>query len=58
MMGVLFLFILFVGDKEYKQTLRRDEEERHWAEVARRLAEAPATGELERVPPVIIHGPN
>jgi Zn-dependent protease len=58
MMGVLFLFILFVGDKEYKQTLRRDEEERHWAEVARRLAEAPATGELGRVPPVILPGPN
>ncbi|MDB6165362.1 MAG: spoIVFB [Lacunisphaera sp.] len=58
MMGVLFLFILFVGDKEYKLTLRREEEERHWEEIARRLAAAQAAGEAERLPPVIVHGPN
>jgi len=57
MLGVLFLFILFVGDAEYKQTLRRDQEERYWAEMARRaqMVEPVSTGDE---PPLILHGPN
>jgi hypothetical protein len=57
MLGLLFLFILFVGDVEYKQTLRRDQEERYWAELARQapvVAPVPAGEE----PPLILHGPN
>jgi Zn-dependent protease len=57
MLGVLFLFILFVGDAEYKQTLRRDQEERYWAEMARRaVVVEPASTDDE--PPLILHGPN
>ncbi len=57
MVGVLFLFILFVGDAEYKQALRRDQEERYWAELARQAtATGPAPADEE--PPFLRHGPN
>ena len=58
MLGILFLFILFVGDAEYKQTLRRDQEEKYWAEMARRaiVVEPAPTG--DEPPPLILHGPN
>lgn len=57
MVGVLFLFILVVGDAEYRQTLRRDEEERSWMEMSRPVT---ATGgsEPSRPPPLVLHGPN
>jgi Zn-dependent protease len=58
MLGVLFLFILFVGDAEYKQTLRRDQEERYWAELARRLPVAEAAPPGDEPPRLIVHGPN
>lgn len=51
----LFLFILFAGHAEYQQTLRREEEERYWAEMARRVNEARAGG-LQ--PPLIVGGPS
>ena len=56
--ATLFAFIIFAGNLEYRIALRREEEERHWAEVARRLAAVQAAGEAEPLPPVIIHGPN
>ena len=55
MLGVLFLFILFVGDAEYKQTLRLEQEEQYWHEQARQAVEAGAGSEE---PPLILHGPN
>ena len=57
MVGVLFLFILFVGDAEYKQTLRLEQEDQYWRERARRTVEA-STRDDEPRPPLIIHGPN
>ncbi len=57
MLGVLFLFILFVGDAEYRLALRRDQEERSWADLARRAPMIkPASAGDE--PPLILHGPN
>ena len=56
MMGVLFLFILFVGDAEYKQTLRLEQEEQYWRAQARLAAEMPPYRGDE--PPLILHGPN
>ena len=59
MLGVLFLFILFVGDAEYRQTLRRDQEEKYWAEMARRATLVrPAASAGDEPPPLILHGPN
>ena len=55
MTGVLFLFILFAGDAEYKQTLRQEQEEQYWRERARQAVEA---GTVSEEPPLIIHGPN
>jgi fatty acid desaturase len=58
MLGVLFLFILFVGDAEYKQTLRRDQEEKYWAEMARRATLVESVSTNDEPPPLILHGPN
>ncbi len=57
MLGALFIFIFFVCNAEYRQTLRRDQEERYWAELARQL---PATGPAPSAnePPLLRHGPN
>ena len=55
MLGALFMFIFFAGTAEYRQTLRRDQEEAYWAEMARRAAVAAPVGEE---PPLLIHGPN
>lgn len=58
LLGVLFIFIFVVGDAEYRQVLRREQEAEHWAEWARRI-------EVERLrdagrdepppPPFIVH---
>lgn len=53
--AALFAFILFAGNAEYVQTLRRDQEERYWAEKARLVEEAQARG---TPPPLIIGGPS
>ncbi|WP_438482961.1 site-2 protease family protein [Oleiharenicola lentus] len=55
MMGILFVFIFFICGAEYKQTLRREEEERYWAEMAKRVEEARESG---RQPPLIVGGPS
>ena len=55
MMGILFVFIFFVGDMEYRQTLRREQEEAYWAEMARR---ARMVAPVDEEPPLLIHGPN
>lgn len=56
---ILFIFIFWAGDAEYRQTLRREEEDRYWAEMARRLREFEArSNEPSARPPVILHGPN
>jgi Zn-dependent protease len=55
---VLFVFIYWAGDAEYRQTLRRDEEARYWTEMSRRVRELEARGTEPPAPPVILHGPN
>lgn len=59
--GVLFIFIFFAGDAEYRALLRREQEAAFWADWARRMAAVeypPAPQPDDREPPVIIHGPN
>lgn len=55
LLGVLFIFIFFAGAAEYRQTLRREQEEAYWAEMARRARLVAAEGDE---PPLLIHGPN
>ena len=55
MLGALFMFIFFAGAAEYRQTVRREQEEAYWAEMARRATVAAPVGEE---PPLLIHGPN
>jgi Zn-dependent protease len=56
MMAILFTFILFAGNAEYRIALRREQEEAYWREMARQAmaAEPPRRDE----PPLLIHGPN
>ena len=55
MLGVLFIFIFIVGNNEYRQLQRREEEAAYWAEMAHRIAAAtPPAPE----PPFLGHGPN
>jgi Zn-dependent protease len=54
--AALFTFIIFAGNLEYQFTLRREQEEAYWAEMARRVA---AAGPANAEPPLLIHhGPN
>jgi Zn-dependent protease len=55
---VLFLFIFWAGDAEYKHTLRREEEERYWAEISRRLQVVESNPDEPPAPPLIAQGPN
>ena len=55
---VLFIFIYWAGDAEYRQTLRREEEARYWTEMSRRMRELEASGSASPAPPLILHGPN
>ena len=54
MLGVLFIFIFIVGNNEYRQLQRREQEAAYWAEMARRIATTtpPATE-----PPLLNQGP-
>lgn len=58
-MAVLFVFIYFAADAEYRYVRRREQEALYWAEMARR---ATALQEEDRRPddplPPLIHGPN
>jgi Zn-dependent protease len=55
LLGALFMFIFFAGAAEYRQALRREQEEAYWAEMARRATVVtPVGGE----PPLLVHGPN
>ena len=58
--GVLFTFIFFAGDDEYRMLLRREREAAYWAEMARRLStvETVPGGGPPAAPPFIQHGPN
>jgi Zn-dependent protease len=56
MLGVLFAFIFFAGDAEYRGLLRREREAAYWAEIARRIAAA--TPPEPPPPPFLGHGPN
>ena len=62
LLGVLFLFIFFAGDAEYRQLLRREQEAAYWADWNRRMmleqAKAAGRGEDPPPPPIIYHGPN
>jgi len=55
---LLFTFIFIVGDAEYRQTLRREQEAQYWLEMSRRLCEFAAQNESPPSTPVILHGPN
>jgi Zn-dependent protease len=39
LLGILFIFIWFVGDAEYRALLRREREAAYWAEWSRRVGE-------------------
>jgi Zn-dependent protease len=56
MLAVLFTFILFAGNAEYRAAVRREQEEAYWREMARRamIAEPPLLDE----PPLLLRGPN
>ena len=53
---VLFLFILWAGDAEYKHTLRREKEALYWAERSQRARIESDNGEPP-APPLILQGP-
>jgi Zn-dependent protease len=55
LLAVLFMFIFFAGAAEYRQTLRREQEEAYWAEMALR---ARLVAPVDEEPPLLIHGPN
>ena len=55
---VLFLFIFWAGNAEYKYTLRRDEEDRYWAEMSRRLQVVEPLESESQEPPLLRHGPS
>jgi Zn-dependent protease len=54
---VLFLFIFWAGNAEYNHTLRRDQEERYWAEMSRRLQRVEPSSDEPPAPPLIVEGP-
>jgi len=60
LLAVLFGFILFAGDAEYRLVLRREQEAAYWAEMARRIKYVtpvtPVSDSPE--PPLLDHGPN
>ncbi len=55
LLAFLFAFIFFAGTAEYRQVLRRTQEETHWAEMARR---ATVVTPADEEPPLLIHGRN
>ncbi len=57
--AVLFLFIFWAGDSEYKQLLRREQEALYWAEMARRIVPTAPPPDGDQ-PPLLpsYHGPN
>ncbi len=57
MAGILFVFIFFAGDAEYRVLLRREREAQYWAELARRVS-AVEKAAAPPEPPFIVHGPN
>jgi Zn-dependent protease len=57
MLGVLFLFIFFVGDAEYKHTLRREKEALYWAEMSRLAQPVEPDNDEPPAPPLILQGP-
>jgi Zn-dependent protease len=58
MLGVLFIFILIVGDAEYRQTVRREAEVRHWAELAQRVLTEGTASPQSMTTTHALHGPN
>lgn len=57
MLAVLFTFILFAGNAEYRFALRREQEEAYWRELARQAVPV-APPPLSDEPPIIVHGRN
>jgi Zn-dependent protease len=56
MLGFLFLFILLIGNTEYRVLRRREEEAAYWAAIARRVVVPPADPNSEE-PPLLRPGP-
>lgn len=57
---ILFVFIFFAGDAEYRHVLRREQEAAYYAELARRLSALPPLDPRDPPPepPLIAHGRN
>lgn len=55
LLAALFTFIYFAGAAEYRQAVRREQEEAYWAEMARRATVATP---VDEEPPLLMHGPN
>lgn len=64
LLAVLFMFIYFAGDAEYRQLVRREQEAAYWADWTRRMAAEQALraqrgdDDPPPPPPLILHGPN
>lgn len=62
LLAVLFLFIYFAGESEYRQLLRREQEAAYWADWSRRALLEQLQASEERSgdppPPRNLHGPN
>ncbi len=56
MLGILFIFIFFAGNAEYRVLRRREQEAAYWAEAARRIVTAAPPPATE--PPLLDHGAN
>jgi Zn-dependent protease len=57
MAGILFVFIFFAGDAEYRVLLRREREAQYWAELAKRVSAAEKAAAPPE-PPFIVRGPD
>ena len=55
-LALLFMFIFWAGGLEYKHILRRDEEERYWADASSRVDFVSMKGEGDSAPPLIRPG--
>ena len=55
---VLFIFIFWAGDADYRATLRREQEALYWTEWAHRLDPAAISPANPEPPTLGLHGPN
>lgn len=58
LMAVLFAFIFFAADAEYRYVLHREREAAYYAELARRAALRPGPDDPPEPPIIVVHGRN